>query len=85
MPATKHRRRTAGNILDAVLGDPVYVDGKRRVVQASCGAACTKLYCLTCRTLLANAPQAELHAESGVHVLASLCDLHGPEEGWRKP
>lgn len=72
--------QASAQVTTAVRGDPAYVDGWRRVVQPACGAVCPKAFCLTCRQVLANVFQAHAHTETGTHVIASLCELHGPEE-----
>lgn len=82
MSAATKKRRTAGGgtVIDAVRGDPAYVDGKRHVVKPCCDGTGTMSLCLTCRTVLDGAPALKSHTAEGVHVIARLCAKHGPEE-----
>lgn len=36
-------------------------------------------FCLSCREFLANVGQLEMHTESGAHVIAHACHIHGAE------
>lgn len=69
-------------VLPSVEGDALQLDDTphRTYLLPPCDAATPRAwYCLSCRILLANQGQKEIHCESGVHVLAIECRRHGWE------
>ena len=71
-------------ILPAIVGDVVTIDGAVHVARERCleldSPGNGAFYCLPCHELLANLAQLEFHLEDGhPHLIARHCRFHGLE------
>jgi hypothetical protein len=79
-------------VIPAVAGDavprgiwrddiPIILASKNEeCVKVRCAEPDHDFLCITCKYYLKNAANMEMHTESGVHVIARVCLLHGAEE-----
>lgn len=49
-------------------------------VKPACGEPDHDYLCITCKYYLKNGANLEMHTESGVHIIARVCLVHGAEE-----
>jgi len=57
-----------------------WLNGRTDVVKEKCNQNVGNWVCISCKKVLRNNFDKEVHTETGIHILAWNCHIHGLEE-----